>query len=332
MRAFVTGAAGFVGSRLAARLAKDGANVRALVHKSALPSALGSKVDEVRVDLLDRAALREAMREVEIVFHLASALGSSQISAEEFSAVNTGGTEAVLVAAREAGVRRVVHFSSAGVLGHVRDGIPAPESRPPAPLDVYSRTKLAGEELAIAAARAGQDVVIIRPGWVYGPGDRRTFKLIRTIARRRFVMVGRGKIRQTPVHVDDLVSGALLCAAKGRPGEIYNLTGSEVLTIRAMAEAIAAAAGVSIPAFSLPLGPARAAAGTMAAFFKPFKKEAPLNPSRLAFFTDSKPLDIAKAVHELGYQPKIDFRTGIAATVEWYWENGWLEKPAQPKA
>jgi len=311
MRTFVTGAAGFVGSHLAARLAKDGARVRALVHNSALPPGLGTKVEEVRADLLDRAALRKAMEGVEIVFHLASALGSSRIAAREFQAVNADG-------------RRIVHFSSAGVLGHVRDGIPVPESRPPAPRDVYSRTKLAGEELALAAARSGQDVVIIRPGWVYGPGDRRTFKLIRTIVRRRFVLVGRGKIRQTPVHVDDLVSGTLLCAAKGRSGEIYNLTGSEVLTVKAMAEAIAAAAGTTIPGFSLPLGPAKAAAWALAALFKPFKKEAPLNPSRLAFFVDSKPLDIAKAVHELGYTPALDFRKGIAATVEWYRENGWL--------
>lgn len=324
MRAFVTGAAGFVGSRLAARLAKDGAYVRALVHKSALPPELGTKVEEVRADLLDRTALGEAMRGIEIVFHLASALGSSQIAAEEFSAVNAGGTEAMLAAARDAGVKRVVHFSSAGVLGHIRDGIPAPESRPPAPLDVYGRTKLAGEEIAVAAARRGQDVVIIRPGWVYGPGDRRTLKLIRAIARRRFVLVGSGKLRQTPVHVDDLVSGTLLCAAKGRPGEIYNLTGSEVLTVRVMAEAIAAAAGVEIPGFALPLGPARAAAWALAALFKPFGKEAPLNPSRLAFFVDSKPLDIAKAVHELGYAPALDFKTGIAAAVEWYRATGWL--------
>ena len=98
----------------------------------------------------------------------------------------------------------------------------------------------------------------------------------------------------------------------------------DVLIYRAMAEAIAAAAGVEIPGFSLPLGPAKAAAWTLAALFKPFRKEAPLNPSRLAFFTDSKPLDIAKAVHELGYAPAFDFKTGIAATVEWYRANGWL--------
>jgi len=324
MRTFVTGAAGFVGKHLVSRLVADGARVRALVHRSALPPELEAKVEVIRGDLQDRVLLREAMREVEIVFHLASALGSSLLGAEEFQAVNAGGTEAVLAAARESGVKRVVHFSSAGVLGHVRGGFPAPETRPPGPRDVYGRTKLAGEELALAAARAGQDVVIIRPGWVYGPGDRRTFKLIRTIARRRFILVGSGKIRQTPVHVGDLVSGTLLCAAKGRPGEIYNLTGKEVLTVKAMAEAIAAAAGVTIPETTLPLAPARAAAWLAAALYRPFKKEAPLNPSRLAFFVDSKPLDIAKAVHELGYAPAFDFRTGIAATVEWYRTNGWL--------
>jgi dihydroflavonol-4-reductase len=325
MRTFVTGAAGFVGRHLVSRLASDGAQVRALVHRNGLPPELEAKVEEVRGDLLDRTVLREAMRGVEIVFHLASALGASRIGAGEFQAVNAGGTEAVLAAARDAGVKRVVHFSSAGVLGHVRDGIPAPETRKPSPRDVYSRTKLAGEEIALAAARAGQDVVVIRPGWIYGPGDRRTFKLVRTIARRRFFLVGSGKLRQTPVHVHDLVTGTLLCAAKGRSGEIYNLTGSEVLTVRAMAETIAAATGVSIPEFSLPLAPARAVARVLDALFKPFKKEAPLSPSRLAFFTDSKPLDIAKAVHELGYDPAIDFRTGIAATVEWYRTNGWLK-------
>lgn len=324
MRAFVTGAAGFVGSHLAARLIKDGASVRTLIHRSSLPPGLEPKVDAVRADLMDPAALRRAMEGIEIVFHLASALGSSRIAAREFQAVNAGGTAAVLSAARKAGVRRVVHFSSAGVLGNVRDGIPAPESRLPAPRDVYGRTKLAGEEHALAAARSGQDVVIVRPGWVYGPGDRRTFKLIRMIARRRFVMVGSGRLRQTPVHVDDLVSGTLLCAAKGRSGEIYNLTGTEVLTVRAMAEAIASAAGTTIPGFHLPLVPAKIAAWTLAALFKPFKKEAPLNPSRLAFFTDSKPLDIAKAVHELGYAPAFDFKTAMAATVEWYRANGWL--------
>ncbi len=324
MRTFVTGAAGFIGSRLAARLASEGGTVRALVHGCALPPELEAKVEAVRGDIRDKNALREGMRGAEIVYHLASALGASRITAQEFQSINAGGTEAVLAAAREAGARRVVHFSSAGVLGNIRSGLPAPETQPPAPRDLYGRTKLAGEEIARAAARAGQDVVIIRPGWAYGPGDRRTFKLVRTIARRRFILVGRGKVRQTPVHVSDLVAGTLLCAAKGRSGEIYNLAGKEVLTVKAMAEAIAAAAGTAIPELSLPLLPAKAAARLLAALYKPFKKEAPLNPSRLAFFVDAKPLDIAKAVHELGYSPAYDFRKGMTETVDWYQANGWL--------
>jgi nucleoside-diphosphate-sugar epimerase len=324
MRAFLTGAAGFVGSRLASRLAADGEQVRALIHRSELPAGLGPRVEAVRGDIGDAALLRGAMSGIDIVYHLASALGSRQIREAEFFAINAGGTEAVLAAAREAGVRRVVHFSSAGVLGNLGDGNPAAEDHPTAPLDAYGRTKLAGEKAVLAAASAGQDVVIIRPGWVYGPGDRRTFKLIRMVARRRFVMVGKGRIPQTPVHVDDLVAGTLLCAEKGRTGEIYNLTGAEIITVKDMARTIAAAAEVSIPRLSLPLFPARVAAGLLQALFRPFGKEAPLNPSRLAFFTDSKPLSIAKAVRELGYAPKWTFDAGIAATVEWYRTNGWL--------
>jgi nucleoside-diphosphate-sugar epimerase len=324
MRAFVTGAAGFIGRHLANRLAGMGTEVVALVHRTELPSELAAKVEAFRGDLRDEAALGDVLRGVDVLYHLASALGANRIDAEEFQAVNASGTEAVLAAARRAGVKRVVHFSSAGVLGNVPDGLPADERRPPAPLDIYGRTKLDGERAALAAARTGQDVVVIRPGWVYGPGDRRTFKLIRMIARRRFILVGSGKLRQTPVHIHDLVTGTLLCAGKGRTGEIYHLTGPETLTVKAMARTIAEACGTEIPDFSLPLGPARAAARVLEALYKPLQKEAPLNRSRLTFFTDSKPLDIAKAVHEIGYDPKIDFTMGMTKTVEWYRENGWL--------
>ncbi|MBM3294676.1 MAG: NAD-dependent epimerase/dehydratase family protein [Candidatus Aminicenantes bacterium] len=316
MKAFVTGISGFVGGRLAQVLVGRGDAVRGLVHVRPAPSVGG--LEFVSGDIADLGLLVDAFKGADIVFHCAAALGASSFGLEAFRAVNAGGTRAVLAAAGEAGVGRVIHFSSAGVLGRVEGGRAADENHPPAPRDAYDRTKLEGERIALEAAGRGRDVVIIRPGWIYGPGDRRTLKLIRAIARRRFALVGRGRTLQTPVHIDDLVAGTLLAAAEGRSGEIYNLAGFEVMTVAEMAAGIAAAAGVRPARLRLPVWPTRGAAWTMGRAFRVFRKEAPLSPSRLAFFLHPKPLDIGKAQRELGYAPKIPFKEGMARTVDWY--------------
>jgi len=325
MRAFVTGGSGFIGGRLIDALLAKGWEVGALVHRTPL-ARFGpeGKLTIVHGDIGDAGLLRRSLPRTDVLFHLAAALGASRISKREFFRINAGSVESLLGAAREAGVRRVVHFSSAGVLGKVADGEVADEARAPDPRNVYDKSKLEGERLALKAAEAGLDVVVIRPGWAYGPGDRRTFKLIRSIARKRFVLVAKGRGRQTPVFIDDLAAGILLCAAKGRPGEVYHLAGEEILTVKTMAETIARCCGVSIPSLSLPLLPALVAAGMLATSFRPLGIEAPLTPGKLGFFTDSKPMSIAKTKRELGYKPATDFQSGMARTVDWYRANGWL--------
>jgi nucleoside-diphosphate-sugar epimerase len=97
-----------------------------------------------------------------------------------------------------------------------------------------------------------------------------------------------------------------------------------VLTIRRMARIIAEACGVPMPRLRLPVLPARLAAWALEKAFAPFRKEAPLNRSRLAFFLDPKALSNEKARRELGFRPEVDFRTGTARAVAWYREQGWL--------
>jgi len=322
MRAFITGASGFIGGHLSSRLVRDGWNVRVLVHTN--PVGQPEAIEAVSGDIGDFDLLKASLRGVDVLFHLASALGASRIGARRFFEINAEGTKTVLRAARENGVGRIVHFSSAGVLGHVKKGEVADEAYPPDPRDVYDASKLEGEKTALEAAAAGQNVTVVRPGWAYGPGDRRTFKLIRAAARRRLVLVSGGTTLQTPVYIDDLVAGVLAAADKGRPGEIYHVAGGEVLTVRRMIEVIAAAAGTIPPRLSLPAGPTRAAAWGLGQVFSLFGREAPLNPSRLGFFIHPKPLDIAKAVRELDFAPAWDFQKGMAATVSWYRTNGWL--------
>jgi len=191
-------------------------------------------------------------------------------------------------------------------------------------LDIYDHSKMKGEDLALESAKKGSPIVVIRPGWVYGPGDKRTFKLIKAIAKKRFILVTQGNTCQTPVYIDDLIRGTLLCASEGRTGEVYNIAGKEVLKVKEVAQLTAKACGTKIPKFFLPLFPVKITAWGMGKIYKLFGKEAPLTMGRLAFFIHPKPLAIKKARKELNYQPQIDFQEGIKRSVHWYKENGWL--------
>jgi len=322
MKAFVTGAAGFIGSRLVGELLRNNWDVSVLVHKRT-PS-LEEKCKLVQGDITDSENLLKIPGGTDVVFHLAAALGASLMGREGFRQVNARGTDNVITAARLAGVKRVIHFSSAGVLGAVNPGETADEDYPLTPKNIYDETKLEGEHIALRYAEDGMDVVVIRPGWVYGPGDRRTFKLIKAISTKRFVLVTRGEKWQTPVYIDDLTQGIFLCLEKGKPGEIYNVAGNEILTVRQITEIIAASAGTNIPRFSLPLLPVKMAAWSMEKSFRLIKKEAPLTMGKLAFFIHPKPLNIKKAEQALGYSPHIDFKDGIRMALSWYKQKGWL--------
>lgn len=322
MLALVTGASGFIGSHLIRALKAIGFEARAFVHKT--PLAVTPGVSSIAGSILDAPVLVEAMANVDIVLHLAAAVGSVGGGAQAFLEINVNGTTAVLAAARKARVRRVVHFSSIGALGSIKAGETAGEEYPPAPRTPYDRTKFAAEEAACSAAASGIDVVIVRPGWVYGPGDRRTFKFINAVCRRRFAFVAGAKARQTPVYIDDLIAGVLLVAQKGQPGLIYHLAGDEILTAAEMTSIVAEACGVPCPRLNLPKGPAMVAAYCLEKAFALAKKEAPLSRGKLAFFLDSKAMSSTKAKKELGYAPRIGFRDGIARTIAWYRENGWL--------
>ena len=322
MRAFVTGASGFIGSRLAESLIENGWSVRALVHESPLRRPGG--IETVLGDIRDPGPWKDTLRGTDVLFHLAAALGFSRLSKDGFLEVNVRGTEALFRVAKDAGVRKIVHVSSAGVIGSVKKGLVAAEDYPPNPRNTYDRTKLEAERAALRFAGEGMDLVVVRPGWAYGPGDRRTFKLVEAINRGKFALVAADSGRQTPVYIDDLVRGLRLAAEKGRAGEIYHLTGNEILTVREMASAIAEACGARIPKLALPEWPAIAAAWILEKAFAPFGKEAPLNRSRLSFFLHPKALSNEKARKELGFEPAVDFRTGTKKAVAWYREQGGL--------
>jgi nucleoside-diphosphate-sugar epimerase len=187
-------------------------------------------------------------------------------------------------------------------------------------------SKVEGERIAReAAARTGVEVVIARPSGIYGPGDRRLLKLFRGVARRRFVILGDGKIFYHLTYIDDLVEGFRLCGEVPRAaGRTYILAGGEVPLLNDLAAMIAQEAHVAPPSLHLPVWPFWLAGAACEALCAPFGIEPPLYRRRVDFFTKSRAFDISRAREELGYAPAVDLREGIRKTLAWYREQRWI--------
>jgi nucleoside-diphosphate-sugar epimerase len=243
----------------------------------------------------------------------------------KYRAVNATAVRSVIEAAAGAGVRRVVHCSTVGVHGDIEHP-PANEDAPLRPGDVYQETKVEGEAEARAAATdTGIEVVIARPTGIYGPGDRRLLKLFRGVARRRFVILGSGRIYYHLTYIDDLVEGFRLCGeVPAAAGRTYILAGGEVTTLEELVKMIAEEANVSAPRLHLPVWPFWIAGAACEAICAPLGIEPPLYRRRVDFFTKSRAFDISRARTELGYAPRVGLREGIRRTLAWYRDAGWI--------
>jgi len=314
--AVVTGAGGFIGRHLVRRLGQDGWRVRA-IDRNFDGSRESEGVKRLEVDVRDESALREAFHGARFVFHLASAHLQHGAPAEWYHSVNVEGSRSVIAAAKAAGVARVVHTSSVGIYGHVASP-PADEDTPKHPTNDYEHTKLLGETAALElASELGTELVVLRPGWVYGPGCPRTAKLLRTIRRGRFFYVGDGSNLRHPLYVSDAVEAFIVAAhaSTERTGRAYIIVGPAPTSVRELVECCAAAQGLEPPRLRLPRGLVRAGLLGNELAFGLLRREPPVSRRSLAFFEHDNAFSGRRAAEELGFRPRVGLEEGVRATV-----------------
>jgi nucleoside-diphosphate-sugar epimerase len=241
-----------------------------------------------------------------------------------FQRLHVDGTANVLRAAREAGVGRVVHVSSPGVLGPVPNG-PADEDAPYHPTNAYERSKAAAERAALAlSSQIGLPLVVVRPEFVYGPGDRHVLRLLQAIARSRFFYIGDGGALCHPTYVDDASRGIVDAGERGAAGRIYHFAGPRAVTIRELAETFARAMGAPPPRVRLPRALVHGLALALDEVTRGTRLRPPLTMSAYDFFTMDRQFSWARARSELGWSPEVELLDGAARAVRWYRERKML--------
>ncbi|HEY4686331.1 MAG TPA: NAD-dependent epimerase/dehydratase family protein [Dehalococcoidia bacterium] len=326
MRVLVTGANGFIGSHVAERLAAQGHDLRLLLRRTSKTEFLDglSCYERVDGDLRDEASLARAAAGVDAVVHLGGLTLTAALTEAEYVAVNAAGTAAIAKATLAAGARRFVYVSSLQAAGPSPDGRPVPPHES-APISAYGRSKAAGEK-AVLALQEEMSVAVVRPPAVYGPRDRAFLPLYRIAKLGVFPLLGDGRNRASLVHVYDAAAAiAGVVAAEGPSGGVYTICDGEPYTWRQIVDAYAAATGrrprlIPTPPF---LYVAAGWLGGLAS--KLIRRPLPLSPDQIDQMRQRYWVCDNEAIErDLGWRPTLSIAEGMAQTLAWYREHGWL--------
>lgn len=337
MKAFVTGATGFLGSHVARALADQGAELRLLVRPTSnlrnLEGLLspGTKAETAIGDLRDAASLEKAMAGCDTVFHVAADYRLWVRDPAEMYRSNVDGTRAILEAARKNGVRRVVYTSSVATMGFTSNGhsggSPADEDSPVSLADMighYKRSKFMAEQVALEAGRSGMHVVTVNPTTPVGEQDVKptpTGHIVLDFLKRKFPAYVETGLNL--VDVRECALGHVAALEKGKSGERYIL-GGEDLTLKQILDKLGRITGLPSPKVKLPYVFAFAAGVVDEAFTGGILKREPrvtvetVRMGKKKMFASS-----GKAERELGWKI-VPVEGALRRAVEWFRANGYV--------
>jgi nucleoside-diphosphate-sugar epimerase len=328
LKYLITGATGFMGPHLVARLRQDAHECRCLVRQTSHTDAiLALGAELVEGDLTRPESLQGIAEGVDRVLNLATLghMSNFAVSESMFEAINVNGALNVMREALRAGVPRVVHCSSVAAMG-ICDDVPATEESRCKPHHPYGRSKFKAErEIRNMVAAQGLPAVIVRFSMVYGPGDPRDIlKLTRLAQRGLFPKVG-SRPKLTPlVHVRDAVDGVLRAAEKGRVGQTYLITNRESIPFDKIRRILQQALGIRRWPVYVPEWAALTAASIIEKGCGLIGKTPPVARKNIESTLADRVFAIDKARRELGFEPRIDPAAGLHETVAWYRERGWI--------
>lgn len=327
MKVLVTGASGFLGSWVVQRLTEQGHSVRALVRKSSDTAFVEtlSNVELAYGALADAGAVGEACDGVDAIVHAAALVKAR--NAEEFERTNVDGTRNVVEAAatRTSGLKRLVFVSSLEASGPSDDGRPVPldQSRP---ITAYGRSKQRAERIVLDA-KARIPVTILRPAAIYGPRDREILEAFRAVSHGVLATIAGGTSLGCFVYAPDCAEACIRAIVAPSPsGRVYFVDdGAGAVDQKTMLGDMARALGkrhllrTSLPKVALHL-----VARGVQAYGRLADKPVMLTPEKANMLLQHWVCSSEQTRAELGWEPSVPWREGVALTARWYKDNGWL--------
>jgi len=305
VRAFVTGGTGFIGGRMVERLLDDGWDVSALVRSPERAARIRDRgATLVLGDVTEPETFEDAMKGADALFHLAAYCALGVSDRELMRRINVGGTEAILRAAGEASVPRILYCSSIAALGSGPQGSVGDETREhhgdfPS---IYEESKWFAHEIALGLVKDGLPIVSVMPGAVYGPGDVSFISvLLGLYARRRLVVCSFRDAVCSWVHVDDVVDGMVRAVEKAPAGETYVLGGDNE-SIGGLLERVAPYTGIKPPRVWVPGWVTRASMPLSPLFSRLLKQAPGAVRDGTKLLSGSIAFSSAKAERDFGYR------------------------------
>jgi len=327
LKYFITGSTGFIGSALANKLAVEGHTVHALVRSEKKAEVFNDRNIKIfKGDLDDKTALRNAMQECNVVFHLAAYAQVWSKDPDASTKINIEGTKNVIEAAINSGVDKFVFTSTAGTIEPSDDNKASDESTPrKSPyFNEYEKTKARAEEEVLAYTEKGIEVIIVNPSRVYGPGLMSDSNAVTLMIKK----YNEGKWRLIPgngskignyVYIDDVINGHILASKVGKSGEKYIL-GGENLSFNEFFDILKSITGKSFFLFRVPYIVMLISANLHFALSRLTGKRPRITPAWIRKYLSHWMLSSAKAEKKLSYTIT-PFEEGAKKTLRWIKEN-----------